>query len=72
MKIYRIDTGPHHGGKRWRYIAADGKFVTRSCETPAKARAEWESGPTPLGADPAISGQNEDQERDAGLFKHGS
>lgn len=30
-----------------------------------------ESGPTPLGADPAISGQNEGQEQDAGLLKPG-
>jgi len=63
MKIYRIDTGPHHGGKRWRYIAADGKFVTRSCETPAKARAEWESGPTPVGAD-AEHGQGRNPEQE--------
>ena len=46
MKIVCIDTGPHHGGKRFKFVAVDGEKTTPPCNTAQEAQAAWQAGNT--------------------------
>lgn len=44
MSVYLVDTGPHRSGRRWYYVAADGKQTTGLHESAKAARAAWDAG----------------------------